>query len=559
MKMVVEIILPGIVFAIGFMGCLNTGPKSIEADLVLRDGKIWTLDPANPVAESVAIWNGQIVAVGRKKDIEKLIGKNTQIIDVKGKLVLPGFIDSHTHIEMGGFHLLGVDLRDAENEKEFGELLKAKSEELGPDSWITGGYWDHDKWPGAKLPSAELVDKYVPDRPVFVLRYDGHMAVANSMALKLARITKKTPDPKGGLIDRKPGTTEPTGVLRDAAIGLVQKAIPAPSEKDVRHSIEAVLEHARKNGMTSLHQVDVTPLNLTIYQELLNEEKLTSRIYGFVPIEDLNEWVDMGIQSNFGNNWISIGGVKGFLDGSLGSSTAKFDKPYTQDPTTTGIFVNPPEKLFQLILDADKAKLQVAIHAIGDRANSVMLDIFSKVIEKNGPRDRRFRIEHAQHMNPSDFKRFGELGIIASMQPYHAIDDGRFAERRIGKERCQYTYAFHSFLDNGVKLAFGSDFPVAPLNALAGIYAAVTRRTLDEKNPEGWIPEQKITVEQAIKGYTLDAAYSQFQEEIKGSIACGKLADLVVLSQDILTIPPEDIGDTDILYTIVGGQVVYSE
>jgi predicted amidohydrolase YtcJ len=551
-----------LVFSISLFFHCGGGKQGIDvitADLVLTNCKIVTVDRDQPAAEAAAVWKGRIIAVGSSAQINTLTGPDTTVIDLKGKLLLPGFNDCHTHMQMGGFHLLGVDLKDAENEEEFGKLLAAKSKEMPPGTWITGGSWDHDKWPGGNLPTAELIDRYVPDRPVFVMRYDGHMSVANSLALEKAGITAATPDPPGGTIDRIRGTRKPAGVLRDNAIYVMEKIIPPPTRKEIRLALETALDYARRHGITSIQQMDMTPVNFDIYQQLAAEGKLTARIYGMIPIEKRDRLIAFGMKRNFGNEWISIGGVKGFMDGSLGSSTAMFFEPYTQDPSTSGLFVVDRETMKKRILEADKAGLQVAIHSIGDKSNHEMLSIFSEVIKENGPRDRRFRIEHAQHMLPDDYKRFTELGVIASMQPYHAIDDGRFAEKRIGYERCKQTYAFNSFLRNKAILAFGSDWPVAPLEAIVGIYAAVTRRTLDDKNPGGWFPEQKITVEQAIEAFTLTAAYAQFQEDIKGSITVGKLADMVVLSEDILTIPPEKIEKVEVLYTIVNGKIVYQK
>jgi len=540
-------------------GCAATG-GGIHADMVIVNGKVWTVDKEKPQAEAVAVWQGRILAVGDNQEIKPLIGPKTEVLDVGGKLVLPGFCDSHTHFESGGFYLLGVDLKDAADEEEFGRRLAEASKRLPEGAWITGGNWDHDRWPGGNLPTAELIDRYVPDRPVLVTRYDGHMSVANSAALKLAGVTAATGDPAGGIIIRKPGSQEAAGVLRETAVSLVSRVVPAHTKAEIRQALETALEEARRNGITSVHQVDLTPKDMEIYQELLAEGKLTARMYCYIAISSRRKLVDLGIKHNFNNgNWITIGGVKAFLDGSLGSTTAVFFEPYTQDPTTSGLYVVDPAVLQQQMLEADKAGLQLAIHSIGDKSNSDLLDMFEEIIETNGPRDRRMRIEHAQHMHPKDFSRFADLGVIASMQPYHAIDDGRFVEKRIGYERCKGTYAFKSFLDNGVVLTFGSDWDVAPLNALVGIYAAVTRRTLDDKNPDGWMPEQKITVEQAIEAYTLAPAYTSFQEDIKGSITEGKFADMVVLSADILTIDPVEIENTEVLYTIVDGQVVYQK
>lgn len=543
-----------------FTSACTTNQDNIKADMILINGKIWTVDPQQPSTQAVAVSNSRILAVGSNKDINKHRGPDTQVLDLKGKLVLPGFHDNHTHFVSAGFNLMSIDLKDAENEEEFGQRLAAASEKLPAGAWITGGNWDHDRWPGGNLPTAELIDKYVSDRPVLVSRYDGHMAVANNFALKMAGITAQTPDPPGGIIVRKPNSQEPAGVLRETAADLVGRIIPAHNRAEIRLAIETSLQHAREHGITSIQQMDVEPIELEIYQELLAEGKLTARIYGFIPLARRHEFADVAttIKSQ-AENWIILGGLKAFLDGSLGSSTAMFFEPYTQDPSTSGLYVIDPEELKQQILEADKMGLQVAVHSIGDKANSDLLDIFAEIIKTNGPGERRHRIEHAQHMHPKDYQRFARLGIIASMQPYHAIDDGRFAEKRIGAQRCRNTYAFKSFLDNDVMLAFGSDWDVAPLDAILGIYAAVTRRTLDGANPNGWIPEQKITVEQAIQAYTMAPAYASFQENIKGTITPGKLADIVVLSQDILSIPPEKIENSEVLLTIVNGQVVFEK
>ncbi|MFQ5675590.1 MAG: amidohydrolase [bacterium] len=539
-------------------GCSSDFP--VKADLVLTNAKIWTVDKTMPRAEAVAIWQEKILAIGSSAEIKTLIGPETEVLDLEGKLVLPGFHDNHTHFVEGGFWLTGVKLKDAENEEEFGRRLAEKSKEQPPGAWITGGTWDHDNWPGGNLPTAVLIDKYVPDRPVFVSRYDGHMSVANSLALRLAGVTANTRDPAGGIIVRKPGSRVPAGVLKDTAQDLVRRVIPEPSTAEVRQAIEAALVEARRVGVTSLEDMNLTPQTLRIYQELYREGKLTARINGRWLRREWRQLRDMGIMRNFSNNhWITIGGLKAYMDGSLGSSTALFFEPYVQDPSTSGVYTTPLETLREDILGADRAGIHLAVHAIGDRANSELLDLYAEAIKVNGPGERRFRIEHAQHIHPKDFEQFAKLGVVACVQPYHAIDDGRWAEKRIGHERCKTTYAFRTFLDNGVKLSFGSDWTVAPLNPILGIDAAVTRRTTDGANPDGWFPEQKITVEEAIEAYTLTSAYASFQDHIKGSIVPGKLADMVVLSRNLLTMPASDIPDTEVVLTIVGGKIVYSK
>lgn len=528
------------------------------ADAVFTNAMVWTVDKAKPSAEAVAVLDGKILAVGKHADIQKHIGPQTKVIDVKGKLILPGFIDDHTHFMNGGFQLQNVDLRSAKNESEFARLIKERADKY-PGRWITGGDWDHDNWPGGKLPTKELVDPYTPTTPVFVNRYDGHMALANSYVLRLAGITKDTPDPPGGTIVKDPRTGEPTGVLKDEAMSTVYRHIPDPSEQEMLEAARLGLAEARRLGVTSIQDVS-SAADLRIYQTLKEKGELTARFHCRLPLAQWENLAAAGIKVPFGDEWIRIGSLKAFADGSLGSSTALFFEPFTSDPGTHGLAMDvvTDGRLEKWATGADKAGLQLSIHAIGDSANSLMLDLFDKIIKTNPPWDRRFRIEHAQHIHPRDFRRFAELGVIASVQPYHAIDDGRWAEKRIGHERCKTTYPFRSFLDNGVKLSFGSDWTVAPLNPLTGIYAAVTRRTTDGANPNGWFPEQKISVQEAIEAYTINNAYASFEEKEKGSISPGKLADLVVLSDNILSIDPVRIENVQVEMTMVRGKIVYT-
>ncbi|HEX9829862.1 MAG TPA: amidohydrolase, partial [Bacteroidota bacterium] len=436
-------------------------------------------------------------------------------------------------------------------------IIKERAEKY-PGRWITGGDWDHDRWKSASLPTKELIDRYTPNTPVFVNRYDGHMALANSYALKLAGITKNTPDPPGGTIVKDPKTGEPTGVLKDEAMSAVYAIVPEPSEQEMLEAARLALAEARKLGVTSIQDIS-TASHLRTYQTLKAQGELTARFYCRLPISQWEHLANSGIKVPFGDEWVRVGSLKAFADGSLGSSTALFFEPFTSDPSTKGLAMDivMDGRLEKWAIAADKAGLQLSIHAIGDSANSIILDLFEKITNTNPKWDRRFRIEHAQHLHPKDFKRFAALGVIASMQPYHAIDDGRWAEKRIGYERCKTTYAFKSLLEHNVKLTFGSDWTVAPLNPILGIYAAVTRRTLDGATPNGWIPEQKITVEQSIRAYTIENAYGAFEEKEKGSIEVGKVADLVVLSDDILNIDPVKIEQVQVDMTVLGGKVVW--
>ena len=529
------------------------------ADVIFVNGKIWTVDKAKPSAEAVAVLNGRILSVGSGSEIRKLAGAQTRIVDLKGKCMLPGFIDNHTHFMSGGFQLQSVDLRNAKSEAEFAALIEARAEKYST-RWITGGDWDHDNWPGGNLPTKELIDRATARTPVFVNRYDGHMALANSYVLKLAGIDKNTPDPQGGTIVHDKKTGEPTGVLKDAAMNLVYRHVPDPSEQEMLEAAKLALAEARRFGVTSIQDVS-SGNDVRVYQILRDKGELTARFHCRIPLSQWGNFAAVGIKAPFGDDWVRVGSLKEFADGSLGSSTALFFQPFTSDPGTCGLAMDVvlDGRLEKWGMGADRAGLQLSIHAIGDSANNLVLDLFEKITKTNPKWDRRFRNEHAQHIAPKDFQRFAALGVIASVQPYHAIDDGRWAEKRIGHERCKTSYPFRTFLDSGVKMCFGSDWTVGPLSPLLGIYAAVTRRTTDGANPNGWFPEQKITVQEAIQAYTVNCAYAAFEEREKGSITPGKLADLVVLTDDILTIDPVRIEQVGVELTVVGGKIVYSK
>lgn len=517
------------------------------------NGKIYTVNEKQPLVETVVIEGNKIVFTGNNNDAKSFIDKNTEVVDLKGKLMLPGFIDNHVHFISGGFYLQGINLRVAKSTSEFKQIIKDYAEKY-PGKWITSGNWDHEAWEKKDLPTKEMIDDVTPTTPVFVDRFDGHMALANSYALKLAGITKDTKSPEGGLIVKDPKTGEPTGILKDNAMSLVYSIIPESTDEEYYKAALVALEHARQLGVTSVQDITYSK-DLETYRKLEKENKLTCRIYTRYPISAFKDVDKNGIT---GNDILKIGSLKAFADGSLGSSTAWFFKPYAQDTTTTGLPMDivTNGELREWSLAADKDKLQICVHAIGDRANNYMLNLYEEIIKTNPKWDRRFRIEHAQHLNASDIPRFKQLGVIASMQPYHCIDDGVWAEKRIGKDRLKDAYPFKSLLNSGAVLCFGSDWTVAPLNPLLGIYAAVTRRTLDGKNPDGWIPEEKISVEDAIRCYTINNAYASFEENIKGSIEVGKLADFVVLSEDILTIAPEKIKDVKVEKVVFDGKVI---
>jgi predicted amidohydrolase YtcJ len=532
---------------------------TVAPDVIIVDAIVRTMDPQQPIAEAVAIHGNRIVAVGSTAEIRALASTRTKVIEAKKRLLLPGFNDAHTHFLSGGFQLSSVDLRDANTPQEFAERIRSFASKLPKGRWITGGDWDHERWPETKLPTRELIDAFTPDTPVFVNRLDGHMALANSLALKLAGVTKQTVDPAGGVIVRDPKTGEPTGILKDAAQSFVWKVVSPSTFEEKLAAARAASEYAARLGVTSVQDVSAG-VDVGVYQTLLDHGELKTRIYAVSPLPAWERLARTGVRAHFGSEMLRIGGLKGFSDGSLGSTTALFYDPYRDDPTTSGIpgdEMFPEGAMLERVLKADKAGLQIMIHAIGDRANELILTMFEQAEKENGARDRRFRIEHAQHLRSQDISRFSRDKVIASMQPYHAIDDGRWAEKRIGKERAKTTYAFRSLLDSGATLAFGSDWTVAPLNPILGIYAAATRRTLDGKNPGGWVPEQKITVEEAVRAYTMGSAFAEFQEKVKGSITPGKVADLVILSRDVFTIDPKEIEQVKVMWTLVDGRVVY--
>ncbi|MCZ2389854.1 MAG: amidohydrolase [Acidobacteria bacterium] len=538
------LILPSIVFA-----------QSVSADLVIKNANIRTMDDKRSVVRSMAVLNGRIIALGSDDEIKPLVGAKTRVIDAGGKTVIPGFNDAHLHFTPGGEQLSLVDLRSSRSPQEFAQRIKDYAAKLKEGEWITGGRWDHENWTPANLPTKELIDSVVAKNPVFVNRLDGHMGVANSLALKLAGITKDTKDVAGGVIVRD-ANGEPTGVLKDAAMGLVARVIPPSSFAQRLAAAEAATNYAASLGVTSAQDMQAGR-NLAVYEELLRQGKLKTRLYAGADLADWKERADVGIRHNFGGPMLRTGTLKGYGDGSLGSSTAWFFEPYSDMPSTSGVPSAEMPHLYEYVSAADKNGLQVMIHAIGARTNATILDIYERVEKENGPSDRRFRIEHAQHLRVSDIPRFAKLGVIASMQPVHLTDDGRWAEKRLGKERLKGTYAFKSLIESGAHVAFGTDWSVAPLNPLFGIYAAVTRRTTDDKNPGGWLPDEKISVDQAVLCYTLGSAYAEYQENEKGTLEVGKLADLVILSDDIFVIDPVKIAEVKVLKTIVGGSVVF--
>jgi predicted amidohydrolase YtcJ len=525
------------------------------ADLVVL-GRVWTGDSAAPWAQGVAIQGDSIIAVGDSAAIAGRIGSGTTVISPNGGFVAPGFMDDHVHLRWGGFQLASVDLRDASTPEELTRRIKAFAQTLQPGEWITGGDWDHEKWPGTPLPDRSWIDSVTPRNPVFVQRLDGHMALANTLALAAAKLDRTVGEIPGGTIVRRPDG-ELTGVFKDEAMGPVGAAIPEPSPSQLDSALARALRHAASLGVVGVSSVSTDWADIAALDRARARGALTLRVSNYIPLASWRSVAESVRVHGPGDDWIRTAGVKGFVDGSLGSTTALMFSPYRDAPNTRGLFVTPEDSLRQWIGAADSAGIQVAVHAIGDRANALLLDIFDSVAQAHGARDRRFRIEHAQHLRQQEIPRFGAAGVIPSMQPYHAADDGRWAWKRIGPDLIKGTYAFRTLLDTGARLTCGSDWTVAPLDPRVGIQAAVTRQTLDGKNPEGWVPEQKISVAEALRCYTVNNAYAMFGEKRRGVIKPGYLADLVVLDRDLTRIPATTIEQSKVVATIVGGKVVY--
>jgi len=527
----------------------STGPLT----LAIVNAKVWTGDSVRPWADAIAIRGERIAMVGSSAAVRKAAG-NARVIDAAGQMVVPGFIDSHVHFVAGGFRLSSVQLRDAKTPAEFIARIKAFAASTPPGAWITGGDWDHERW-GGELPRRDWIDSITPNNPVWVNRLDGHMSLANSAALEAAKVTRATRDVAGGTIVRTAGG-EPTGVLKDNAAELVDSVVPKPPAELEDRALDAAMAYVGAQGVTSVHNMGSWD-DLAVFERAHKADRLRTRIYAAVPLSTWERLRDTVAARGRGDAWLRIGALKGFVDGSLGSHTAAMLQPFTDAPKDTGLFVSTPDNLYRWVSGADKAGLNIMVHAIGDRAIRTQLDIFERVAKENGPRDRRFRIEHAQHIAATDFPRFARIGVIASMQPYHAIDDGRWADKVIGPERSKGTYAFRSLLDAGATLAFGSDWFVAPPTPLEGIYAATTRRTIDERNPGGWVPEQKITVEEALRAYTRGGAFASFEDKERGVLAAGALADFVIIDRDLTRVPVEQIRNARVVLTAVGGRVVY--
>jgi len=540
------------VFAL--FGCQPDRPAPIELDSIYTNGVIWTGTETAADAEVFAVKDGEIAFIGASLPAHL---QSDTVIDLDGRFVMPGFMDNHVHFMEGGAALASVDLRDARTPEDFTSRIVEYAQSRASGRWGLNGNWDHTLW-GGELPHRDWIDAGTGDTPVYVIRIDGHMALVNSAGLKAAGISSETPDPDGGEILRDEAG-KPTGILKGNALNLVLDVIPAPSDDELMEQFALAQTHALSLGLTKIHAVTAYPSETTmldIFQLAKARGLMTLRAQVSTPIEAWPDMLREVDQSGRGDAHLKWGGIKGFIDGSLGARTAWMYEPYTDDPSSTGLPLNPPEQLGDWMQQADAAGLELSIHALGDRGIDTVIEQM-KTIAGEDIRARRYRIEHFQHPTPDAINTLAETGIIASMQPYHAIDDGRWAEERIGADRLKTTYAFRSILDAGGHLTFGSDWPVAPLSPIEGVYAAVTRQTLDGAHPEGWIPEQKISVEEALTAYTAANAYAFREEAIAGTLETGKRADFVILSADPRKITPEAIRGISVLETVIGGASVY--
>ena len=529
----------------------NSFEQTPHADKIYYNGNIWTGNANHPGAEFIAIKGETILSVG--PDYKTFLGPKTELVDLNGQFVVPGFVDSHTHFIEGGFQLLSINLRDVLSKDDFINRIKEFVKELPSGQWAQGGGWDHELW-GGELPSKEWIDSFTVEIPVVLGRLDGHMALANSKALELAGITKETPNPPGGLIERDEHG-EATGILRDNAENLLWTVIPPESDGEMDAALHKAMEYAASIGVTQVHDM-CSWKGFETY--VRNKDQLSLRIYALPHFSSWNKIFNYNKQHGSGDDWLRWHGIKVLLDGSLGSRTAWMHKPYKDNPNTTGLVVAADTlELRKILRAADKEGFQMAVHAIGTRANEWILDEFKVIENEHGKRDRRSRIEHAQHLLHRDIDRFNKNGITASMQPAHLYDDGSWAHKRVDDSVLKGTYVFKSLLESGANVTFGSDWPVASLDPLMGIYTAVTRHTRDGKNPNGWFPKEKISVEEALRCYTHNSAFAGFQEDKLGTIEAGKLADFIALSKDITIINPEEILETEVMRTVVGGKDVY--
>jgi predicted amidohydrolase YtcJ len=560
-KLSAILIIFSLIFIVGACSQPYEGPP---ADFVIKNAKIVTIDKENPRAQAVAVRGEFIIAVTSNKKIEQYIDEaTTQVIDAKGRLIVPGFNDAHIHFMSGGSSMMNLDFRYVHDVQTIQKMVAEKVKESKPGELIRGGGWEHETFPDKKWPTKEILDAVAPNNPVMLSRADGHSVWVNSYVIRMSGITKDTPDPPNGTIVKDPVTGEPTGIFKEGASGLLKarssvRLTPEEREQRADKGLELALDAARKTGVTSIQQLNG---GYDRFQAFKDAGKLTLRVTFNMSLtadeERLKELDELRKRFPQENNWIRFGYLKEFIDGTLGSGTALMFEPFLDDPSTSGLPMMPYEEFEKRIVAADAKGFQIGTHAIGTKGNNWVLNAVEKAQQVNGKRDSRHRSEHAQILIQSDIPRFAELGVIASMQPTHCITDKRFAEKRIGLERCKGAYAWQSLLKAGVHIAFGTDWSVEPIDPLEGLYGAVTRKDRAGEPGDGWFPDQKLSMEKAIELYTLGSAYAEFMEGRKGMIKEGYLADMVIFNNDLMTIPHDQIMPSKVDYTIVGGKVVF--
>lgn len=518
----------------------------LSADVVILNANVITLSSKQPRAEALAIKNDRIVAVGSDEEIRGYVDGETEVIDAKGKTVVPGFVDCHVHMTSFGQHLQMLDLRDVKSIEEMKQKIREYAEKNPEKSWVLGGRWDHERFYGKRCPTRWDLDEAVLDKPVFLIRVCGHVGVANTKALMLAGIGKDT-KVKGGKIDFDEEKGEPNGILRENALEFVWRVVPKPSVAKLEKACVQACQRAVENGLTGVHWIVDSADELRLLQKLHREGKLPLRVYLGVPAKLLDEFIKLGLAAGFGNEMLKLGFVKVFADGSLGARTAALREPYSDKPETCGMLLLSQRRLNRLVLKAHRAGWQLAVHAIGDKAIESTLKAFAKALKKHPRGNHRHRIEHCSVLDPKLIRKMRRLNLIASVQPHFVVSDF-WVKERVGAERARWVYPFKTLLKEGVVIASGSDCPVELINPLLGIWAATTRKDF---------PKENLTVEEALKTYTANAAFASFEEDKKGSIEVGKFADITMLSEDLFKISPEEISRVEVEMTVVGGKIVY--
>lgn len=535
-------------------------PFQPPADLIVRAARIYTADGASPVVEAIAVRERRVVFAGSNAQALAYQGPATRMVAYPLRTIIPGMIDAHAHLLNLGEALRNVMVMGADTYDEVIRRVVERARETPAGDWILGRGWDQNRWPDKEFPTHDALSRAVPGHPVLLKRVDGHAMLANARAMELAGITSAVEDPAGGRIVRREGSREPTGVFIDNAMNLMTRAVPALTKEETRRALLAAVREANRWGLTGVHDAGVSGRSLEIFEELADSGALTLRVYAMIDSEDtaaIEAAFAQGPRNAVGSGRLWVRSIKVYCDGALGSRGAALLEPYSDDPGNSGLLVSPPEHIRRIATRALKAGFQVGTHAIGDRGNRIVLDVYEEALRDVPTPDHRLRIEHAQVIHPDDIPRFAALGVIPAMQAVHATSDMPWAEARLGPERVRGAYAWRSLLRTGVMIANGSDFPVEEVNPLLSFHAAVTRQDADNRPPGGWYPEERMTREEALKSMTSWAAYAGFQEGVLGSLSPGKYADFVVLDADIMTVPEDQILRTQVVATYLGGQAVY--